>query len=144
MRHGETISIEDTFRNFIHEAYYTTIQSDGGINSGDLVAIDSSTGYATAFTGSGHFYALIGICIGEPEVNKLGYPNPVNIAIGGIAVLNVSTATFSVGDSLYVKQSDGSIVDQSGIAGLTIRTVKRLGVIMEIVDSNHAKLFLAS
>jgi len=138
LRHGETGSVEDTFRSLTQEAYTTTIQGDGTFSAGGLVRINSSTGLASLVTNYSQFLSFIGICHRIPTVNKLGHTNPADIAVKGVTTLAATTSGFLVGDELYLT-SGGITTDAST---LYVGQAKRIGVVMQIVDSTHAKIFV--
>jgi len=138
MRHGETESVDDTLRRLTYEAYTTTLRGDGTPTVGNLVCISSSTGYAALVTNiSFQFASVIGICHSIPAINKLGYPNPVNIAVRGITILIASNSGWSVGNELYI--TSGGIATS---AAVPFGSGKRLGVLMEKLDSTHSKIFI--
>lgn len=138
MRHGETETVDDTFRRLTHEAYTTTVQSDNTFSEGALVRINPSTGLASLLTNYNQCLSFIGICHRLPTVNKLGYTYPADIAVKGITILAASSSTFSVGDELYITTTNIT----NNAAALYIGQAKRLGVVMQIIDSTHMKLFL--
>ena len=138
LRHGEDETVEDTFRRLTYEAYGTIIQGDGTVAVGDVVRIDPATGYGTTTTYGTQLPSIIGICCSIPTINKLGYSNPIEIATRGVVVLNSASGAFNVGDELYVITTG---IVSSITAGL-FDDAKRLGVIMEILDSTHMKLFI--
>ena len=142
MRHGETETVEDTFRRLTHEAYPITMQSDGTLSEGALVRIHPSTGLASLITSYSQWQSFIGICHRIPTVNKLGYSNPVEIAVKGITVLATSVAAISgelaVGDEIYITAS--GLADNA--ATVSIGSGKRVGVVMQIIDTTHVRLFI--
>ena len=141
LRHGDTESVEDTFRRLTHEAYTTTLRGDGTPTVGNLVCISSLTGYAALVTNiAGQLKSIIGVCHSIPVVNKLGYPNPVSIAVRGVTVLVASNAGWTIGDELFVVSTSGSVTNS--VSSPAFNTVKRLGVLMEKLDSTHSKIFI--
>jgi hypothetical protein len=142
MRHGDTETVEDTFRRLTHEAYTITMRSDGTLSEGALVRIHPSTGLASSITDYSQWQSFIGICHRIPTVNKLGYPNPVEIAVRGITVLATSVALISgspiVGDEIYI--TAGGLADNA--TTISIGLGKRVGVIMQIIDTTHVRLFI--
>lgn len=147
LRHGESVSIEDDLRQMQTDAILHMMGSDSTIPVGDLAFMDTSTGQLTKFSlgDTSHFYSVVGICHSIPEVNKIGKPNPINICLkGAVKLTMINTSGWSVGDSVFLKGSTGTLVDQSSVSGLNWYETKRLGIITSIETNTYLELFVDS
>jgi hypothetical protein len=142
LRHGEAISVEDSFRNMETDVIFHTMHSDGTVTPGDLTYITTSTGASVltkySIGDTSNFYAIIGICHSIPDVNKIGTTNPVNIALKGKVKLNVtSTFGWSVGMSAFLKGTTGALLKDSEILNVNWWDYRRLGVVIGIETDTY-------